>query len=130
MQKRIIELDVLFGNYIKKKHSKNGFCSCCTCGKKLELGSADLQAGHFIKRGIWSLRWNELNVHPQCVRCNMYLSGNEIEYSKFIIDTYGIDTFNKLLFQKKVLSKKPKIEEVEKLILYYEAEHERISRIN
>lgn len=60
----------------------------------------------------------------------MYLSGNEIEYSKFIIDTYGIDTFNKLLFQKKVLSKKPKIEEVEKLILYYEAEYERISRIN
>ncbi len=60
----------------------------------------------------------------------MYLSGNEIEYSKFIIDTYGIDTFNKLLFQKKVLSKKPKIEEIEKLILYYEAEYERISRIN
>ena len=112
MQKRILELDVLFGNYVKLKHSKNGYCTCSTCGKKLELGSQDLQAGHFIKRGIWSLRWNELNVHPQCVRCNMYLSGNEIEYSKFIIDTYGIDTFNKLLFQKKVLSKKPKIEEV------------------
>lgn len=120
ISKRIKELDVLFGNYIKLKHSNNGICYCCTCNKVLHLGTEDLQAGHYIKRQRWSIRWNEYNVNPQCIKCNYYLSGNESAYSNFIINRYGLDVYNKLHLATKVINKKPSIEEVEKLILYYE----------
>jgi hypothetical protein len=31
----------------------------------------------------------EENVHPQCNRCNTYLSGNVTEYERFIVKEYG-----------------------------------------
>ena len=121
IKKRIIELDVLFGKYIKLKHSDyKGYCNCVTCGKILKLGTQDLQAGHFVRRGNYSLRWNEFNVHPQCARCNKYLSGNEIAHAEYIIDTYGLEVFKELMEVKRQINKRPKIKEIEELILYYE----------
>jgi len=121
LKKRIIELDVLFGKYIKLKHSdERGVCTCVTCGKKMKFGDRGLQAGHFVRRGNYRLRWDEHNVHPQCVYCNKYLSGNEIAHAEYIIDTYGLEVFKKLMETKRQINKRPKIKEIEELILYYE----------
>ena len=50
---------------------------CFTCGG---LGN---QAGHFIPRSISNyLYFSEDNVHAQCLRCNVFLSGNSDEYAE------------------------------------------------
>lgn len=64
---------------------------CITCGKVLPV--KDLQGGHFIPRGCYPLRWDERNVHAQCRRCNGPLAGAYISYSRWFMDTYGIDMF-------------------------------------
>jgi hypothetical protein len=49
---------------------------CVSCGKYTTL-----QAGHFYSAGHYpGLKFDPLNVHGQCVRCNLYLSGNLINY--------------------------------------------------
>lgn len=69
---------------------------CCTCGSYDNY----IHAGHFVKRNHYKVRWHPDNVHGQCVICNYYLGGNEAEYSRFIINTYGIERFNWLMEQK------------------------------
>lgn len=49
-----------------------------------------------MSRVCYPLRWHPLNVNCQCSHCNLHLAGNPIAYNKFIIDNYGIDTFNQM----------------------------------
>jgi len=65
---------------------------CISCGKYTTL-----QAGHFYSGGHYSgLKFNPDNVHGQCVRCNMYLSGNLNEYRKNLIKRIGKERVEKL----------------------------------
>lgn len=49
---------------------------CISCGQYTTL-----QAGHFYSGGHYSaLRFDEDNVHGQCLRCNYFLSGNLNNY--------------------------------------------------
>jgi hypothetical protein len=78
--KLIKKLDAIFSKYIRLKNSdKNGYCVCITCNKKLHW--KEIQAGHFISRKHYSTRWDEDNVHPQCVACNVYRAGEQYKYS-------------------------------------------------
>ena len=65
-------------------------------------------------------RWDERNVHLGCPRCNTFLDGALDEYSAFIIDRYGMDTFNELLAKKREVKKWTR-EELESLIADYSA---------
>jgi hypothetical protein len=58
---------------------------CVSCGQK---GS---QAGHYIKKSICNLVWQyaRKNIHTQCVRCNVFLHGNPVEYRKWMVAKYG-----------------------------------------
>jgi hypothetical protein len=62
---------------------KEKYCISC--------GGAGSQAGHYIKKSICNLiyQYKEKNVHSQCIRCNVYLHGNPVEYRKFMVKTYG-----------------------------------------
>jgi hypothetical protein len=52
--------------------------SCISCEKPWE---DTFQAGHYLSRGARpELRFDLDNIHGQCVRCNMHLSGNLIGY--------------------------------------------------
>ena len=75
------------------------FNTCITCGQFLPVEK--LQGGHFIPRGCIATRWEEIDISAQCCRCNGFLDGNYIAYSKYMIDTYGIDTFNQLVETRK-----------------------------
>lgn len=68
---------------------------CVTCHKEKPI-DRNLHGGHFIKSTVWPIRWHINNIHAQCVGCNKYLDGNEAMYARYIIDTYGIDEFNRL----------------------------------
>ena len=74
-----------------KKGGKEWYNRCVTCGKLLNVKK--LQGGHFIPRGCYPLRWDERNVNSQCSRCNGFLNGAYISYSRWFIDKYGEDMF-------------------------------------
>jgi hypothetical protein len=113
--KLIKKLDVIFSQYIRLSRSdKNGFCTCITCGKKGHWKNGGIQAGHFMSRKHYSTRWNEDNVHPQCVACNMFRAGEQYKYSIFL----GTDKANKLFLQSQKIVKFAN-NEIEQMITEY-----------
>jgi len=69
---------------------------CFTCGDRRNW--KEQQAGHFIHGD--SLDFDIRNIHCQCVRCNHYLSGNLIEYTKKMLVLYGDEVIEELQRKK------------------------------
>lgn len=71
-----IDLDRVVSRYIRLLYiGLDGKIECYTCGVRKEF--AKMQAGHFISRKHFSLRWDTThNLRPQCGECNMIKSGN------------------------------------------------------
>jgi hypothetical protein len=90
----IKKADRVFAKWVRTRDKLDLYGNCCTCG------NPGNQAGHFVKRSHKKVRWHPDNVHLQCFICNHILGGNEAEYSRFIINTYGLERFNWLLAQK------------------------------
>lgn len=68
---------------------------CISCGRHNRL-----QAGHFYSAGQNpSIRFNEDNVHGQCLQCNYFKHGSLINYTHNIIDRIGKERVDKLKFQ-------------------------------
>lgn len=71
----------VFNRWIRDRDKDKG---CISCGGKVE------QAGHYFSQGHHSsLRYNETNTNGQCIRCNMFLSGNLIKYRQGLVKRYG-----------------------------------------
>lgn len=92
--------------YIREKEKK-----CITCGS-----TKDLQAGHFVHGD--SLDFDERNIHCQCLFCNYYQSGNLIEYTKKMLEMYGMEVIEELQQKKREIFK-PTQEWLEKRIEYF-----------
>jgi len=80
--KLIKKLDTIFSRWVRLSNSVNEICTCVTCGK--ESHWKDIQAGHFISRKHYSTRWDEKNVKPQCVGCNVFKYGEQYKFSLFL----------------------------------------------
>lgn len=77
---------------------------CFTCGK---IGdNKNIDAGHLFSRRYTAIKFDEINVHSQCVYCNQYLSGNLHEYIKRFIAKYGQKAYNDLDNKKNILVKR------------------------
>lgn len=62
---------------------------CISCGRHHQ-GAYD--AGHYLSRGARpELRFDELNIHKQCVPCNQHLSGNIVLYRINLLEKIGVD---------------------------------------
>ena len=69
---------------------------CISCGRAND-NTIQFHAGHFLTVGARpEHRYNEINCHAQCVRCNNFLSGNVAEYRKNLIDLIGLDIVESL----------------------------------
>jgi gamma-glutamylcyclotransferase (GGCT)/AIG2-like uncharacterized protein YtfP len=56
-----------------------------------------MNAGHFYNAGHYpGLRFDEDNVHGQCIHCNNFLSGNLIEYRDNLVMKIGLVRFDRL----------------------------------
>lgn len=82
-----------FNAFIRKRDEG---LDCISCGKPPNsgeyIGGSGTHAGHFKSCGAHSeLRFNELNCHVQCFRCNVHLSGNIKDYRPALIDKIGLD---------------------------------------
>lgn len=98
--KLVKKLDTVFSQYIRRSNAdNNGYCTCVTCNKTFHW--KEIQAGHFMSRKHYSIRWDERNVKPQCVACNLYRAGEQYKYSLFL----GSEVANVLYLQSKELVK-------------------------
>ena len=79
-----------FNAYIRKRDEGDACISCRRFSEKM-------QAGHFFSAGHHpALRFNEYNVNGQCVRCNMFLSGNLHEYGRNLVFKIGQEKISEL----------------------------------
>ena len=91
----IKELDRVFSIYIRLRDTgEDGFGQCISCHSYLPYKKAN--AGHYISRNVYSIRWSEVNVNFQCVHCNFHLEGNNTGYREGILKKYGQKTLNEL----------------------------------
>lgn len=75
-----------FNAFIRERDKGRG---CISCGS---MSAMAYHAGHYLTtKARPELRFNEYNCHLQCSHCNMYLSGNLIEYRKELVKRVGLD---------------------------------------
>lgn len=67
---------------------------CISCGRLYPIEK--LQAGHFISGRQNANLFHEKGCHAQCIRCNIFLSGNVLEYMDAMIRLYGKKVVNEL----------------------------------
>ena len=91
-----------FSTYIRTKAclgtNKNQWGECYTCGDLTHYDA--LQTGHFISGRSGSVLFNEDVVRPQCMRCNVFLHGNLVEFTLRMINEVGKKKVEKLLALK------------------------------
>lgn len=103
----------IFNTYIRIRDKDK---ACISCGKPL-TGKYD--AGHFFSVGSCpNLRFNEDNVHGQCVECNQHKHGNLFEYSINLPRRIGDERYNELLSKQGKITKLT-IEEIKEKIAKY-----------
>lgn len=86
------EAQTAFNAYIRAR-DEGLPCICCgrfAIGDNLRGGLWD--AGHYRSRGSAPhLRFDERNVHRQLKQCNIFASGNALEYRIGMINRFGLD---------------------------------------
>lgn len=100
--------DYLIWLYIRSKHKWD---FCISCGKSWE---PNFQAGHFIPRTNYGLRWSLANVYLQCPYCNGMLEGNKYLFWKNLNKIYGLETAEKLI----EVSKKKYVNSIEDRLIF------------
>jgi hypothetical protein len=99
--KIVKNLDIIFSQYIRLKNADYlGNVSCFTCGKVSHYKSG-MQCGHFQSRKHYATRWLEMNVAVQCVGCNMFKSGEQFLFGKYLDEKYGDGTAEELYIKSK-----------------------------
>jgi len=78
------ELQIIVNKIVREIDA--GF-NCISSGRPYKTND---QAGHYYSVGAYpSLRFNLHNIYSQSVADNLYKSGNQIGYTKGLIDTFG-----------------------------------------
>lgn len=121
--KLVKKLDVVFSQYVRLSNADSrGFCTCVTCGKQGHWKTGGIQAGHFMSRKHYSIRWNEDNVKPQCVACNVYRAGEQYKYSLYL----GNNLAEELHQKSKEITKFTNVE-LQEMIDFYSTQLKRLS---
>lgn len=123
--KLVKELDSIFSVYIRMSKSNNGIGTCVTCGSKKPW--REMQNGHFYSRGRYPTRWDVDNCHIQDAACNVFLKGNYINYTKYMIDTYGREFVDQLEVKSRTLLK-IKNKELQEMISFYRGEVKKLQK--
>jgi hypothetical protein len=81
--------DLWFSKYIRIRDADpfGGRCKCITCDTVKDWKEMD--AGHFMSRRFMSTRYDEMNCHAQCQKCNQYGAGEQYKHGKMIDALHG-----------------------------------------
>lgn len=76
----------VFNKYIRLRDKHE---LCVSCGKHI---NGVRHASHYLSAGGHSaIRFHEDNIWVSCYKCNVMLSGNQVEYRKALIKKIGIE---------------------------------------
>lgn len=99
--------DTWWSRYVRLRDSKpkgnKRIGVCISCNRTLTVMEdgkwARGQCGHFVTRGIMTLRFDEENTHLQCEHCNAWRDKADMTnaYEQAVDDWHGPGTANKLL---------------------------------
>ena len=107
------DLQKVFNTYIRVRDYQK---PCISCDRPL-ISKHD--AGHFFSVGAYpNIRFNEDNVHGQCVYCNQHLHGNISEYAIRLPYRIGQERYDKLLLDRNE-SNKLTVSDIKVKIEYY-----------
>ncbi|MNJ22752.1 Bacteriophage Lambda NinG protein [compost metagenome] len=87
------EAQALFNEFIRLRDAGQPCISCDSLPSDHDLITGSRwDAGHYRSVGACpELRFEPLNVHRQCVKCNRNLSGNAVEYRIRLVQRIGAD---------------------------------------
>jgi hypothetical protein len=118
------ELQKVFNEFIRLR-DKNQLC--ISCNKQLPV---KYDAGHFYSVGSYpNLRFNEDNVHAQCVECNQHKHGNLLEYSQRLNERIGFERASKLMIIRHEPLKLP-LDKIKELTEHYKCKVKALKRIS
>ncbi len=107
------DLQRVFNTYIRTRDYGK---PCISCNRMLR---DNFDAGHLFTVGAYpNIRFNEDNVHGQCVHCNQHLHGAVSEYMINLPARIGQERFDKLLSDRNI-SNKLTVSEIKDSISYY-----------
>lgn len=119
------KLDRIFSKYIRLRDANDyGIVKCYCCGKLLHWKKS--QNMHFIPRQHMATRFDEVNCHAGCVKCNYYDNGNIEQYTLHLKKDYGDDIVERLVLKKNQGRKFSKFE-YQELIKHYTNEVKKLS---
>ena len=111
--KIIQKADSVFSTFIRLRDSdRHGIVTCPLCWAKLPRKKA--QNMHIITRACWLYRYDEINCHAWCMRCNVILNWNYIIYTRYMQNAYWINTVDDMIKKSKMVWKlsTPEIQEI------------------
>jgi len=107
------DLQAVVNSYIRERDKKK---PCISCDRPL---TSKFDAGHFFSVGAYAnLRFNEDNIHGQCVYCNQHQHGATNEYAIRLPYRIGQERYDKLLLARNE-PLKLSTEEIKEKIKYY-----------
>ena len=112
------ELDKWFSLFIRLRSANEyGMVQCFTCG--IVRGYKDgMQNGHFQSRKHMATRFDEENCQVQCLKCNIFDSGQQYLFSLRLDEKYGEGTAEELEYLARTIHKVSRVE-YEEQISYY-----------
>ena len=114
------ELQKIFNKYIRLRDFGK---PCISCNRPLR-GKYD--AGHYYSVGAYpNLRFNEDNVHGQCVYCNQHKHGNAADYTVNLPLRIGVERYNNLVENRNV-SQNYTVSDLKELIEVYKTKINKI----
>ena len=102
----IKQADDIFSKYIRRRDAnpQNPFyLNCFTCGKPERIEFAHCM--HFIDRDQMATRYDEMNCHGGCEKCNCFDPDHHITYAMKMADKYGTIVVGNLIIKSKGLQK-------------------------
>ena len=96
LNKLIETADILFSLLVRVSRADfSGFVSCYTCTERRQW--KELQCGHFIRRGYFTVRLDKRNARPQCQRCNEELGGRPDIFEECLREELGDNEVDNLI---------------------------------
>lgn len=97
--KIVKKLDWVFSEYIRLRDcDKKGIVICPLCWKRIFRKYA--QNMHFVSRWVLKYRFSEKNCHAGCMRCNVILHWNYIQYTRYMQKKFWYDFVDYIINDK------------------------------